>query len=51
MMLSARIDQFRVDPRFAATFPPDPPKVAPTDITKLSENFDAIAAGKVIVGE
>jgi F420-0:gamma-glutamyl ligase len=51
MMLSARIDQLKVDPRFAATFPTDPPKVAKTDTRNLSEHFDEIAAGTVIVGE
>jgi hypothetical protein len=47
LMLEDRIAQLRHDPRFAHSFPADPPKVARGDMRKLAENFDAIAAGKV----
>jgi hypothetical protein len=47
LKLEDRIVQLRHDPRFAASFPLDPPKIARSDMRKLAETFDAIAAGKV----
>lgn len=44
-----RIAELRRDPRFASSFPADPPKVARSDMAKLRENFAAIAGGKVAV--
>jgi hypothetical protein len=49
LMLEDRIAQLKSDPRFAHTFPADPPKVAKGDLLKLSENFSAIADGSVRV--
>jgi hypothetical protein len=49
LMLDDRIDELRRDPRYAASFPADPPKVAKTDIGKLTENFDKVASGEVRV--
>ena len=48
-MLADEIERLKHDPRYAATIPADPPKVARTDMKKLTENFDAIASGKMIV--
>jgi len=48
-MLDDRIEELRHDPRYAASFPADPPKVAKTDMRKLTENFAAIARGEVAV--
>ena len=47
LMLDDRIEELRHDPRYAASFPADPPKVAKTDMGKLTENFAAIARGEV----
>lgn len=48
-MLADEIEKLKHDPRYVATIPPSPEKVARTDMKKLTENFDAIAAGKMIV--
>lgn len=48
LMLDDRIKELRHDPSYAHSFPADPPKVAKTDMGKLTENFDAIATGKMI---
>ena len=48
-MLADEIERLKHDPRYAATIPPSPEKVAKTDMKKLSENFAEIAAGKVTV--
>jgi hypothetical protein len=49
VMLEERIAQLRHDPRFAASFPVEPPKLAKGDMRKLSENFDKVARGDVRV--
>lgn len=49
LMLVDRIKELRHDPRYAAIFPAEPPKVPKGDLGKLSENFSAIAEGKVVV--
>ena len=49
LMLDDRIEELRHDPSYAASFPADPPKVAKTDMGKLTENFDKIASGEVRV--
>jgi hypothetical protein len=49
LMLDDRIEEMRHNPRYAASFPADPPKVAKTDMGKLTENFAAIARGEVAV--
>jgi hypothetical protein len=49
LMLEDRIKELRHDPRYAAVFPADKPKVANGDLGKLSENFSAIANGEVVV--
>ncbi len=47
-MLADEIERLKHDPRYAATIPADPEKVAKSDMKKLTENFDAIASGKMI---
>src|ERR1035437_3898961 len=47
LMLDDRIEDLRHDPSYADSFPADPPKVAKTDMGKLTENFDKIASGEV----
>jgi hypothetical protein len=49
LMPDDRIEELRHDPRYASTFPPDPPKVARSDMRKLTENFAGIADGTVRV--
>lgn len=49
LTLDDRIEQLRCDPSHAASFPPDPPKVAKGDMAKLSENFEKIIDGSVSV--
>jgi len=49
LMLDDRIEELRHDPSYAASFPTDPPKVAKTDMRKLTENFDKVASGEVRV--
>ena len=49
LMLDDRIKELRHDPSYAHSFPADPPKVAKTDMGKLTENFDKIASGEVRV--
>jgi hypothetical protein len=48
-MLADEIERLKHDPRYVATIPPDPPKVAKTDMRKLTENFDKVASGEVRV--
>ena len=48
-MLADEIERLKHDPRYAATIPADPPKVPRTDMKKLTENFEAIASGKMTV--
>ena len=50
LMLDDRIKELRHDPSYAHSFPADPPKVAKTDMGKLTENFDKVASGEVRVG-
>jgi hypothetical protein len=49
IMLEDEIERLKHDPRYVATIPPDPPKVAKTDMGKLTENFDKVASGEVRV--
>jgi hypothetical protein len=51
LMLDDRINELRHDPSYEHSFPADPPKVAKTDMAKLTENFTAIADGTVRVVE
>jgi hypothetical protein len=44
-----RIEELRRDPRFAGSFPVDPPKVARGDTAKLRANFEQIANGTTVV--
>jgi len=48
-MLADEIEKLKHDPRYVATIPPSPEKVPRTDMKKLTENFDAIATGKIAV--
>jgi hypothetical protein len=48
-MLADENERLKHDPRYVATIPPDPPKVAKTDMRKLTENFDKVASGEVRV--
>jgi len=41
-MLADEIERLKHDPRYVATIPPSPERVARTDMKKLSENFDAL---------
>jgi hypothetical protein len=47
------IDDFlterKCDPRYAALFPPDPPRISRADAAKLRDNFERIARGEVVV--
>jgi len=47
--LDDRIKELRSDPRYSDIFPQPERIVAKGDMEQLTENFDAIAAGKVIV--
>ncbi|SRR6266852_4745930 len=47
-MLADEIERLKHDPRYVATIPPDPPKVAKTDMRKLTEYFDKVASGEVV---
>lgn len=49
ILLEDEIERLKHDPRYVATIPPSPPKVAKTDMGKLTENFAAIARGEVAV--
>ena len=49
LTLDDRIEQLRLDPSHATSFPPDPPKVAKGDMAKLCENFQKIIDGTVCV--
>jgi len=49
LMLDDRINELGRHPRYISTFPPDPPKVARSDMRKLTENFAASARGEVAV--
>jgi len=44
------IAERRRDPRYAADFPPEPPRVSKHDQEKLRANFDKIRSGEAIVG-
>jgi hypothetical protein len=46
---AARLEELRQDFMFKANFPAEKPTVAKNDMRTLSENFAAIAAGKVRV--
>lgn len=48
IMLEDEIERLKHDPRYVATIPPSPEKIARTDIAKLTAHFDAIATGKMI---
>jgi hypothetical protein len=48
-MLGDEIERLKHDPRYVASIPVDPPKVAKTDIGKLTEYFDKVASGEVRV--
>jgi len=48
-MLADEIERLKHDLRYVATIPASPKKVARTDMKKLTENFDVIATGKMIV--
>ncbi len=41
-ILADEIERLKHDPRYVATIPPSPERVARTDMKKLSENFDAL---------
>ena len=43
------INELRHDPSYAHSFPADRPKVAKTDMGKLTEYFDKVASGEVRV--
>jgi hypothetical protein len=47
--LDDRIKELRSDPRYSDIFPHPEGIVAKGDMERLSENFDAIAAGRVVV--
>ena len=47
--LDQRIEQLREHPQYRHTFPADPPKLAKSDMQKMSENFSKIASGEVEV--
>jgi hypothetical protein len=47
--LDDRIKELKNDSRYSARFPQPEGRVAKGDMQRLSENLDAIAAGKIIV--
>ena len=47
--LDDAIAELKRDPRYAGTFEPTPKTVDHRDMRKLSENFTAIAEGKIVV--
>ena len=49
LMLEDRVKELRGDPRYSDIFLRPETKVAKGDMQRLSENFEAIAAGKVEV--
>ncbi|HET9306115.1 MAG TPA: hypothetical protein VFO46_08830 [Candidatus Sulfotelmatobacter sp.] len=49
IMLEDRIKELKSDPRYAALFLQPEAKIAKGSMEQLSQNFDAIAAGKVEV--
>jgi len=49
VMLEHRIDQLKADPRYSDIFAQPEGKVAKGDMQRITDNFEAIAAGKVEV--
>lgn len=47
--LDERIKEMRNDPRYSALFPQPEGIVAKGDMERISENFEAIAEGRVVV--
>lgn len=47
-MLGDEIERLKRHPRYVATIPPSPEKIARTDMAKLTAHFDEIATGKMI---
>jgi hypothetical protein len=47
--LDDRIKELKSDPRYSDFFPQPEKLVAKLDMQRLSENFEAIATGKVVV--